>query len=180
MTIRKIDGVTLDADTLDGINAALFALLTDLATHAALETGIHGKVLLVKPDDQIVNNSEVLVDDEDLVLPVGANDVWYIIVVFLVQSETVGPGIDYKWTVPTDGTLKKMATMSYTDRITWVDGTTEQSISVAAPIDPLLYKMMYFGGGTAGNLQLQWAQGTATAEDTRMKKDSFLLCFQLA
>ncbi|GAH15560.1 unnamed protein product, partial [marine sediment metagenome] len=38
---------------------------------------------------------------------------------------------------------------------------------------------VYVGGDTAGNLQLQFAQGIATVEDTKVKANSYLLAQKL-
>ncbi|GAI49103.1 unnamed protein product, partial [marine sediment metagenome] len=93
-----------DADTLDGseLSAITSAIATAVSDHAALL--IHSSVKR-KPDDEIRNNSDTLVNDEDLVISVGANDVWLIHLIMLVQSAGSTPDIDYLFTVPSGGAI---------------------------------------------------------------------------
>lgn len=186
MTIRKIMGVTVDADTLDGEAPAAFedagVAAGLIAAHAAVRTGIHGITVLVKPDDQSVNNSETLVNDEDLVLPVGADDVWFVIVLLRLVSESVTPDLDYAFAVPSGGTVNVIDADEFKkdSAITPADGTAEQTLATSSTEQWLFVIEVYTGGGTAGNLQLQWAQNVATVENTTVKAKSAMICQRMA
>lgn len=138
-----------------------------------------GATIVRKPDDQIVNNSTTLVNDEDLVIAVGVNDVWLVHIALRVISVSVDPDIDYLFTVPSGGTMQSMYVWEYNDAIAFKDLTAEQTLSVTT--DERYFQTMgiYIGGGTAGNLQLQWAQHTATVENTTVKTNSLMLCQQI-
>jgi len=42
----------------------------------------------------------------------------------------------------------------------------------------LIY-LVYIGGGAAGNIQLQWAQGFADVSDTKVLANSFIIAHKL-
>ena len=136
-----------------------------------------GSIAVRKTSDETVNNSNTLQDDDDLVIAVGANEVWYFEALLLCSSNTTA---DYKFnvTVPSGATL------------TWVllgPLNTDDTPSVSAgagiagnqDIGGAAVRIMIRGmlrvSSTAGNLQLQWAQNTANASDTKVLTDSWLM-----
>ena len=137
-------------------------------------------IYLRKASDEIVNNSDTLQNDDDLVLAVGANDVWLIHLVLFVISPSVTPEIDYVFAVPSGGAVRGIAELSPATVSAFWDKTAEETLPVDTTEKYAFQIMLYIGGGTAGNLQLQWAQHTATAEDTKVKANSFMLCHRLA
>jgi len=152
-----------------------------IAAHAALFTGLHGQVMVIKPDDQIVNNSETLVNDEDLVIPVGIDEVWLILVVFFCQASTTTPDFDWLFAVPTNGAIRGLKGMQFVSIDGLEDLTVEYTITnVGAPETFMFFMGLYVGGDTAGNLQLQWAQNVATVEDTKLKTNSLIIAHRIA
>ena len=203
MSLRKIDGVVIDADTLDGdqlatITAAIATAVADEATardiaiaaavadeatarDVAIAAWSPETVLLYKAADEVVNNNNVLQNDDDLHLTVGANDVWFIHLFMYVLSETDVPDMQYRFTVPSGGAVRIHGFYTKQDTpSSYVDGTVVETLAIAAAEKYIGLHAVYIGGGTAGTLQLQWAQVTATVEDTRMKAHSFMLCHKLA
>lgn len=135
--------------------------------------------IVCKPDDQIVNNSEVLVNDEDLVIAVGANEVWLLTIVLFLLDTPPDPEIDWAFAVPAGGAVRIIDTIDYDAVQAIVDGTAEIKIGTGGALCSAMFFAVYIGAATAGNLQLQWAQHTATAQNTIMKANSLMLCHQI-
>ena len=139
--------------------------------------------LIHKPADQYVQNSTILVNDDTLFLPVLANEVWSILLALRVYDEgALGNQADFKmaWAVPTNGTLKKVNTFGA--MALEVDGTSAQQYSVTNDLeyDELFTRLFYWGGNTAGNVQLQWAQQTAKSGKLYVLQHSFIIAHKLA
>ncbi len=135
-----------------------------------------------KASDEAVNNSETLQNDDDLVLAVGANDIWLFTAFFRTHGPSGNANIKYLFTLPSGGSLEAYGFPWTTGAPhTPADGTTQVTLNLAADTIEWTYKKyLYIGGGTAGNVQLQWAQLAATVEDTKMKTGSYLLAHRLA
>ncbi|MBA7625507.1 hypothetical protein ES703_32937 [subsurface metagenome] len=172
--LAELEAAVCSETEADTIAAAL------IATHAGLFTGLHGLTKLIKPDDQIVNNSEILVNDEDLLLPVGANDIWFLWVQLRHISATATPSLDYAFTVPGGGAIEISAFWHVASRDLPADGTNERDTDCQNTEQITNFYGLYIGGGNAGNLQLQWAQHTATVENTIMKENAYMVCLRLA
>ena len=140
-----------------------------------------GLKAVCKASDETVNNSDTLQNDDDLVIAVGANDVWLIhLLLFTTISATADERPDYAFAVPSGGAVRKMESWGVTDVEEFGDGTAEATISSSTFERSIQMIILYIGGGTAGNLQLQWAQNVATEADTKVKVNSFMVCHQLA
>jgi len=197
MTIRKINGVTIDADTLDGdqLSAITTAIATAITNHSDVRTGIHGRVVIRKSADQIVNNSDTLVNDTHLVLPIGANDVWLVKLTLLYNAPSVNSDLKLGFAYPTNCIIT-WATVyfSTTGSFAWIAQTNPlgtptvvlltQTSTSSAPlmIGTLGIQIIAIvaNGANAGNINFQWAQNTATAEDTKLLANSILEATRLA
>jgi len=135
--------------------------------------------LVKKTADQTVNNSTVLVNDTELLLAVGATDVWYIYAFLYPWSASADSDMDYAFAVPASGVVLKSVAWSATTPSIGVNGTAEATLAIAAANYVVQMAYIYIGGGTAGNLQLQWAQNAARAEDTKMRAGSCFVAFQI-
>ena len=130
------------------------------------------------------NNDNTLKNDDDLLIPVGANEVWYLEFQLLVNISVAG---DARFTiaVPAAGT-------GY-----WVDHSGISNLGDRATIAPiplatlkkidgdgvLRWLFLYaiaINGGNAGNIQLQWAQWIADASDCIVLENSILRAWQVA
>jgi hypothetical protein len=139
-----------------------------------------------KTADEIVNNSAVFQNDNDFFFDVAANEIWAFHLGMRVTSNTTAD-IKFQWTVPSgmtgrwwglyqngDGTLNVSAktadllTSPFT--IPW-GGVSEGFIN---------WRGIAVVSTTAGTLQLQWAQATATVVDTKIFADSFLIAQRVA
>jgi len=140
-----------------------------------------------KPSDEAVTSSTVLQDDDHLFAPVLANEVWALEWRCLVTGATAG---DWKiaWTFP-GGTFS----CNFTDVLS--DGTYRffQLGATASPTGTLdcaalsttvpklqVMPVIYSNGGSAGNVQLQWAQNASSGTATTMKANSTIWGCKLA
>ncbi|MBI3335791.1 MAG: hypothetical protein HY001_04835 [Candidatus Portnoybacteria bacterium] len=136
-----------------------------------------------KTVDETVNNSATLQNDDELFLPMAANETWF----FNLFIQHIGNSTaDFKLTltVPSGATINwNFSGVSYseidafavTDSVTTSGGSpgvNPGATNTGARIVPITGVVI--NGSTAGNLQLQWAQNTATAVDTKVLTNSYL------
>ena len=130
-------------------------------------------------NDQVVNNSEVLVDAPALVLPVGASEVWIVDIVLFVSSPSTTPDIDWLFTVPGGASLVVLD--HYGSDMSWpaIVATAELPLANVKPATQFMRtRAVYIGGATPGNVQFRWAQTVATVEDTVLRANSMLVCIK--
>lgn len=134
-------------------------------------------VKVVKAADQTVNNSTTKVNDNHLLFAVTANEEWYFVINGILDSSAVAD-----W----EGQISLPAG-AVVDGLYYCGGLTPGSFSEATVIDipgtgtptPFVIIAVARIGGTAGNVQLQWAQNVAQASDTKLLAGSSLIAFQL-
>ena len=149
-------------------------------------------LLARKSADQTVNNSAVLVNDTHLLFAVAASEVWWLQAWLMFDGGTI-PDIKFHWTLPASATMRWGATSdgdasfggSWSSFSTPVALLTEASTPAYATIGAgttigLSLTGIAVVAGTAGNVQLQWAQNTANASDTIMRTNSCLIGMRLA
>lgn len=128
-----------------------------------------------KSSDEIVNNSAVFQNDEELLMSLAASARFRFFCRLLYNSGTT-PDLKFQWTYPS-GT-----TMLYTGLCTVAGAFNQFQFTEAAggSIDGVAANTaaLLFGtittSSTPGTLTLQWAQNTANASDTTLRAGSFL------
>ena len=129
----------------------------------------------VKNADQLVNNSDVLEDCDDLKLEVGANEVWGFNASLFVNSSAVAD-LKLGWTVPASATMK-WNTNQTTAAVTSESGTLGVSCSGSDQVCHL--KGVIVADATPGTVQLQFAQNTAEVSDTKILANSHIIFTKL-
>lgn len=126
-----------------------------------------------KAADEIVNNSNVLQNDDDLFFPVGANDIWQVDVLLIINSTAVA---DFKhtWSLPAGGVGHHGQLLVPTGDVPLASIAATFSDGGTGADAYMRYQFTYWGGGTAGIVRLQWAQGTAQVSDTKVKAGSYI------
>jgi len=139
-----------------------------------------GATIVRKTADEIVNNSTTLQNDDHLLLSAGANETWFLEFFLLNSSVTTTPSITLCIIAPSGADGKWMA-------LRQTNIVAAESIGSAIGFgSPVLAYIPYWLsavvriGATAGNIQLQWAQNTATAEDTKLLMGSCLIAHKIA
>ncbi len=142
-----------------------------------------GTVTIVKMLDETVNNSNVFQDDDDLKCAILANEECGFEMTLFYDTGTI-PDIKFAVTVPAGATLM----VSPNDVTVGPGGGIIQTPVITASgavfgnpagigVGTIIaYKVRGYvlNGANAGNIQLQWAQNTANASDTKVKRGSFL------
>lgn len=143
--------------------AALAALIDELRPRAAAKTS-----------DQTVNNSATLVNDTQLFVNVSANAT-YTFTAALRYSTGTTPDLKIAWTFPAGLTLRYDSLIGPTSATL---AMFQQDQTTPLAFDGALGYAMLFGvvtvSGTAGVLQLQWAQNVANPSNTIMQTGSYL------
>lgn len=119
---------------------------------------------------QLTSNSTVFQNITDMILPLAANQVWRFAMT-LISLSTVAADFKFQFTVPA-GAVLFFSTGGYTAGGVYI--ASQASIAAATTINldgnGINIATEIYGtvicGGTAGNLQLQAAQQTATVETT--------------
>ena len=143
---------------------------TDVATHAALLTGIHGLIPVVAASDEAVDNSTTLQNDDELLLALEANSTYIISGCLIVQSGTT-PDWKASFTVPTAATIYAFfgGANDYHGQVL-VSGTATVNLGGSGANVPYNVSGVVKTGGTAGNLQFQFAQNTQTLSDPATRR----------
>jgi len=145
------------------------------------QTGI---TMTRKTADESVNNSTVLQNDNHLLLSVGSNEVYWVML-YLRADYTIALDIyiDIAWTIPvaaamyrTDANYQAVDTAGNED-----NATAEQTVSgLSTTTKGILLEYLYVGGANAGTIQLQWAMNTAVETDLNVRTNSFLTAYKLS
>jgi hypothetical protein len=152
-------------------------------------------LLARKSADQTVNNSSTLVNDTHLKYAAEANEVWLIHALLIIDGGSATPDIKFKWTLPASGTMRwAWDSSDAATNNTW--GMRDTTTSPSALNDEgvgansgtaaggIIYGLAITGiaviAGTAGDIQLQWAQVTPTAVNTTVKQNSCLMGARLS
>ena len=147
----------------------------------------YAPVIIRKTADEVVNNSDVLQNDDHLLLALAANEERLIQFVLFVTA--AGTTSDFKVAI----TVPAGADVMYGFNLPqWNPGDTA-GVSQAATasgqaltlgtsnaIEPVVLWCWVLNGANVGNLQLQWAQNTANATNTGLKKGSCLIAHKLS
>ena len=141
-----------------------------------------------KISDQSVTSSTVLVDCTAMALPVAANGIYEFRFIVIYEALTAGD-IKIGFTFPTSGDLRLSivaATAADTFGFPVFSSTTSPTIAAtfsgqnAGAYLVLPFEGVFVNGANAGNLQLQFAQGTSNATATTVKAHSTVWAAKLA
>lgn len=146
-----------------------------------------------KTADETVNNSAALQNDDHLVLPVLASEVWAFDLTLLLTSGNTIPDWQFAWTVPAGATMQWGGVSSSGTANQWVTAgvaaspislTSESGVilsgSAASGVSGVFFRGVIVVSSTAGNVQFQWAQNTAHASDSKVLANSHMVARKLA
>jgi hypothetical protein len=138
-------------------------------------------VIVRKTSDQTVNNSTDYVDDSELKMAVGANEIWLVEIFLKVQTTAIAD-LKCQLTCPVGGTVNARSGFPTYALGNFVGASTQITHNTAADLTNAagLIMVIYVGGANAGTLQLQWAQNAADAHDTKMLTNSLIIAHRIA
>ena len=140
-------------------------------------------IRVVKQADEIVNNSVVLQNDDELLFPVAANEIWTGLFLMRVFTD---PAADFKFlfVVPAGavmtGYFSNAGAVGYTAEMDFTALGYFPNGGVSAFTASRLFYFAYIGAAAAGNVQLQWAQNAADVSDTKLLQGSSILAWDQA
>lgn len=138
-----------------------------------------------KTSDETVNNSTTLQNDDQLFVVLAANEIIFFQCLVIHIGNTTA---DFKlsFTVPSGAALLfsgPNALVNTSDALALpgvitASGTGFEHAGSTSDLGQLMVGVVR-NGATPGNLQLQWAQVTATVVDTKVLTDSFLMVWRV-
>jgi hypothetical protein len=145
------------------------------------------EAIVRKTADETVNNSAALQNDDHLVFPIAANETWYVEALLLAQGATVNADYKWGWSGPAGATanwslaaLADATAGGYVQRTTALTSSSVLAIGATASTPGLAgtttvkLEGIFSAVGTAGAINLQWAQDVATVENSKVLAGSFL------
>ena len=135
-------------------------------------------IAILKTADETVNDDNVLQNDDELLFPVLANEVWQFTI--YVRATTLAAS-DIKWSVvgPAGATITGGSLLPDPGGQQFFPLVTRSNTYVTADG----YTAIVFGvaiiAATPGNVPFQWAQNVAIAEDTKVLENSCIIAHQL-
>jgi hypothetical protein len=149
---------------------------------------LRSPIIVRKTAGQTIFNSDVLQDDTDLKLNVGANEIWAFDMVFRSFAPSPALGFfNYCFSIPVGSSISIVDgnTGTYTGE-TEYDGTIDtgaNSFYVNSPDFISQYRIhcLYIGGVNAGIVQLRWAQYPSCTEPFTytMCENSYIIAYKL-
>ena len=136
--------------------------------------------VVLKTADETVNNTTTTQDDDHLVVALGANETW-ILRCFIKYNSNTTANFKHSWTVPSGTTYSALFQGDNTGGFVEYHRTTSvQTVDGKAADWAFLEEVVVKTSSTAGNIQLQWAQNTANASDTKVLIGSNIVAHRLA
>jgi hypothetical protein len=143
-----------------------------------------------KASDQTVTVT-TLTNDSDLFFAVAANERWFVECSLLIDSNatadfnssfTVPAGATMKWGALDTGSSTQWVYTTVTVPTALADagGTKAVQSPAAGTIWGLILRGIVQVGGTAGNVQLQWAQNAGPSGSTIVKAGSLLIAHRVS
>lgn len=134
----------------------------------------------IKTADESVASSITLQDDNDLLFPVLANEIWaFQAFLWVAQATNVGGGIRYTFSGPSGSTgnwggLEAVATVALVEYVSLGTERIKTDFGVTSARPFILFGRIS-NGATAGDLKFRWAQETSDADATILKASSVLV-----
>lgn len=134
-----------------------------------------------KAADETINNVGAVQNDNDLALAVDANGV-YSLYLYVVYSSGTTPDFLCDFSAPSGTTFEASFFNYQPGTVAWAATGALGAVSGLAGTGanvPLIIRATVFVAATAGTLQWRWAQNTANASDTIVRKGSRLTLVKL-
>lgn len=142
--------------------------------------------LIRKTADEAVNNSVVMQNDDHLIIPIAANEVWQAeYFLHVLQGAWAAVDFKYNFTIPAAATLTYKAHDAIDSAGTLagsmiIVAATDLVAAVGNGISSLIHaKIVVVNGANAGNITLQWAQNAAAAVNTKLLANSYLIAHKM-
>lgn len=145
-------------------------------------TGVGQHIIARKTADETVNNSSAFQNDDVLLASVVANAV-YLARLHIMYNSGTTPDFKYQFTVPAGTTLPAWSFIGTTGAAVSFNAASSGGVSglggtgADQPVDSW---GVIITSGTAGTVQVQWAQDVANASNTIVRAGSYLELIRIA
>ena len=133
-----------------------------------------------KTADEVVNNSITFQNDDHLLFAVGANETWAFYLIIIADANVSS---DIKFIVAgPSGSTREFTTI---DIDAGTGSLAKMNTTLTISTDGVVVRRVHFllgridVAGTAGNLQLQWAQNAVHVSDCTVRKGSILVGYKV-
>lgn len=141
-------------------------------------------MIVRKPSDETVNNSIAFQNDDHLLFHGAANAIYYVEAVLRVTSPSVNSDLKVSYSKPAGATheIQRGQEAAGVAPGSSPGGLQTAGVSMGGSNSTYLVKVVGYitMGTTPGPVNLQWAQDTATVENTVVKANSFLSVTRIA
>lgn len=145
----------------------------DVPTGATTFAALTDVKVVRKTADETVNNSSILQNDDHLLFAIAASEVWEFRIFLYMAIKSAS---DLKCTVTAPVACTIFGMLSNVEVI----NTVAESILIAADSNYFaVYQGIAINGANAGNIQFQWAQNAAVAENTIVYANSFIIAHRI-
>lgn len=163
---KVITGLEIGTDV-----QALDAILTSLAAGDLIAASF-----IVKTADETVNNSTTFQNDNHLAFAMAANITYLVDTILLISAANNLPNFKFKWVIPASctifwGNIHSLSWIGASLFLTESDNVITDSL---VGVSGMAIRAVVRNGANAGNLQLQWAQNSAHASDSKVLKHSHM------
>jgi hypothetical protein len=144
-------------------------------------TNLNDQVKIIyKSADETVNNSTTLQDDDHLSFSIAANEAWAFHLCLFYRAATT-PDVKYALTVPASATYQLFSVQQFQAVGDGAAITTAVANGSGASVtEGEMASGVVVNGANAGTVQLQWAQNTANASNTKVLQGSYIIATKLA
>ena len=163
----------------------------EVLTAANLNTSANPYVAL-KTANETVNNSTTMQNDDELLVNAAISSTYLVELFIMYSSVTQTPDIKFGFTFPAGATFTwAMLGITPTNanqdtglqagyaRTATVTGSGTRSLGTMASDLTATVTGVFAMSTTAGDLRLQWAQNNATAENTQVLANSFMIATKI-
>jgi len=134
----------------------------------------------VKPADETVTSTTTLQDDDDLVITPNINKTYGYMLMCMFTSDTPA-GFRYAASIPSGATMTRVAGQNWNSTLegTMEDMTTAKSVTTSGTFNHIIQVVgRLIMGGTAGDVNFQWAQNISDAADTTVQEGAFWIWWE--
>lgn len=166
-----------------GVSAAVVGTVATVTIPGATPVP---SLFVAKTADESVAGSTSLQPDNELFVPMLANETWLVTGTFWCDCTNAAVGVKFGLDVPAGAVVDwntAAAWAAATPAATLTLGSTASvavAVSTAYSLTPIVLRFLVINASTAGNFQVRWAQNASSAQAMNVRKYSNLAALKVA
>jgi hypothetical protein len=189
----RITGAAQKSSNLSDLANAATALANLGGAPVAGSIGGPLKTILRTSDASGITSNTTLASDSTLLFPVGANDIWAFMAALIFTAGDTAADVKIGWSVPTGCTMLWGAQGAQSNNVSGFGPAQTSSTPTALSTEAASVSVgsfngtfgvnlqgLVFNGANPGNVNIQFAQATSSANALIPKKGSHLMVYRLA